>query len=168
MSRPPERVSVAGETRVKYRKPPAYLGIVLAGLAACSARDPQTAKPPGSTQLNSAESIKIRRQLAQIAGQANQAAPAEVDPDTRLDGASAGPGLTLTSRYTLVNSESQGINRTTFATKLTAVVENATCKNPDLRPLIDQGVVVVLQYRGNDGNPLGVISINRDTCAAIQ
>jgi hypothetical protein len=37
-----------------------------------------------------------------------------------------------------------------------------------LRPLIDRGVVVVLEYRGTDGNPIGTVSINRDTCAAIK
>jgi hypothetical protein len=94
--------------------------------------------------------------------------PADVDSNTRLDGARAGPGLRLTSTYTLVNSESEGINSTTFETKLTPVIKKASCENPDLRPLIDQGVVVVLEYRGNDGNPIGTLSINRDTCGALK
>jgi hypothetical protein len=140
--------------------------MVLAALAACGAKDPQTEKPNGSTQLNSVRSLKKR--LAEIAGQANQAAPANIDSDTRLDGARAGPGLRLTSTYTLVNSESDGVNGATFETKLTPVIKKASCENPDLRPLIDQGVVVVLEYRGNKGNPIGTISINRDTCGALK
>jgi hypothetical protein len=151
---------------VKYKKQPAYLGMVFVALVACGVKDPQTHKPDGSTPLNSARSLE--RKLAEIAGQANQAAPANIDPNTRLDGARAGPGLRLTSTYTLVNSESEGINSTTFAAKLTQVVKTASCKNPDLRPLIDQGVVVVLEYRGNDGNPIGTLSINRDTCGALE
>jgi hypothetical protein len=150
---------------VKYKKQPAYLGMVFVALVACGAKDPQTQKPNGSTQINSARSLEKR--LAQIAGQANQAAPANIDSNTRLDGARAGPGLRLTSTYTLVNSESEGINSTTFAAKLIPVVKTASCKNPDLRPLIDQGVVVVLEYRGPDGNPIGTLSINRDTCGAL-
>jgi len=47
-------------------------------------------------------------------------------------------------------------------------VKKASCKNPDLRPLIDQGVVVVLEYRGNGGDPIGTLSINRDTCGALE
>jgi hypothetical protein len=140
--------------------------MVFAALAACGVKDPQTGKPNGSIQPNTIRALKKR--LAEIAAQANQAAPADVDSNTRLDGARAGPGLRLTSTYTLVNSGSEGVNRATFETKLTPVIKNASCKNPDLRPLIDQGVVVVLEYRGNDGNPLGIISINRDTCDAIQ
>lgn len=151
---------------MKYKKQPAYLVMVFVALVACGVKDPQTEKPNGSGQLNSARSLEKR--LAQIAGQANQAAPANIDSNTRLDGARAGPGLRLTSTYTLVNPESEGINSTTFETKLTPVVKQASCKNPDLRPLIDQGVVVVLEYRGNDGNPIGTLSINRDACGALE
>jgi hypothetical protein len=151
---------------VKHRKQLGYLGIVFATLAACGVKDPQTAKPNGSTQVHSVQSLQKR--LAEIAGQANQAAPANIDPDTRLDGARAGPGLRLTSMYTLLNAESNGVNSTTFETKLTPTIKKASCENPDLRPLIDQGVVVVLEYRGNQGNPVGMVSINRDTCGALK
>jgi hypothetical protein len=151
---------------VKFRKQRAYLGVVFAALAACGAKDHQTGKPDGSAQSNSVMALKKR--LSEIAGQANQAAPADIDANTRLDGAKAGPGLKLTTTYTLLNPESEGINSTTFEAKLTPVVKNASCKNPELRPLIDQGVVVVLEYRGNDGNPIGTVSINRDTCGAIK
>lgn len=148
---------------MKHRKQPAYLGLVLAALAACGAKDPRTGKGDASTQSSSVQSIKKR--LSEIAGQANQAAPANIDANTRLDGARAGPGLKLTSMYTLLDPESEGINATTFETKLTPVVKKGSCENSDLRPLIDQGVVVVLEYRGTDGKPIGTVSINRDTCA---
>jgi hypothetical protein len=142
---------------MKYKKHPAYLGMVLLTLVACGAKNPQTAKP---------DARSIERRLAQIAGQANQAAPADIDPNTRLDGAKAGPGLRLTTTYTLINPEAEGISSSTFDTKLTPVVKEGSCKNPELRPLIDLGVVVVLEYRGTDGNPIGTVNINRDSCAA--
>ena len=151
---------------MKYKKQPAYLGMVFVALVACGAKDPQTQKPNSSTPLNSARSLE--KKLAEIAGRANQAAPANIDSSTRLDGARAGPGLRLTTTYTLVNSQSEGIDSTTFEAKLVPVVKTTSCKNPDLRPLIDQGVVVVLEYRGNDGNPIGTLSINRDTCSALE
>lgn len=130
--------------------------MLVAALAACG-KDPEQIKKVQS----------LTRRLAEIAGQANQAAPANVDSDTRLDGARAGPGLKLTSMYTLVNAESNGINSTTFEAKVAPIVKSASCDNPELRPLIDQGVVVVLEYRGNQGNPIGTISLNRDTCGAL-
>jgi hypothetical protein len=132
--------------------------VLFAALAACGGKDPQQIK-----QLQS-----LTRRLAEIAGQANQAAPANVDPDTRLDGARAGPGLKLTSMYTLVNAESNGVNSRTFEAKLAPTIRRASCDNPELRPLIDQGVVVVLEYRGNQGTPIGTISLNRDTCGALK
>ena len=142
---------------MNYKNQPAYLGMVLLALVACGAKNPQAAKP---------DPRAIERRLAQIAGQANQAAPAAVDANTRLDGAKAGPGLRLTTTYTLINPESEGISSATFDTKLTPVVKEGSCKNADLRPLIDLGVVVVLEYRGTDGSPIGTVSINRDSCAA--
>ena len=151
---------------MKYKKHPAYLGMMFVALVACNAKDPQAQKPNGATPLNSTRALEKR--LSEIAGQANQAAPADIDANTRLDGVKAGPGLRLTSTYTLLNPESEGISSETFGTKLTPIVTEASCKNPDLRPLINQGVVVVLEYRGSDGNPIGTLSVNRDSCGAVK
>jgi hypothetical protein len=159
-----EMATGPGESRVTLRNNPLYLGAVCAALVACGAKDPQAGKPAAAAQANS--DIVVGRKLSEIAAQANQAAPAAIDEFTRLDGATAGPGLTLTTRYTLVNPADQGINSETFGTKLTPVVKEGSCKNPDLRPLIDRGATVVLEYRGLDGKPIGTISINRDTCNA--
>ena len=133
------------------------LAMMCAALTACDTRD--------SAQFKAA--LTLQRRLAEIAGQANGAAPTAVDPDTRLDGARAGPGLRLTVMYTLVNAESTGVDRTTFAAKLTPTIKEGGCTNPDLRPLIDQGVVVVLEYSGKQGNPIGTVNINRGTCGAL-
>src|SRR5580692_11358090 len=133
--------------------------MVLLALVACGAKNPQAAKP---------DARAIERRLAQIAGQANQAAPAAVDANTRLDGAKAGPGLKLTTTYTLVNAESQGVDSTTFETKLAPTIKTASCGNPDLRPLINQGVLVVLEYRASDGKPIATLNIDRNTCAAVH
>jgi hypothetical protein len=145
------------KTGLTYNKRLGYWVVLVAALAACG-KDPEQIKKVQS----------LTRRLAEIAGQANQAAPATVDSDTRLDGARAGPGLKLTSMYTLMNAESNGINSTTFEAKVAPIVKSASCDNAELRPLIDQGVVVVLEYRGNQGNPIGTISINRDTCGALR
>jgi len=144
------------ESRVKLRLQAGCVGIVCATLTACGMQD--------SAQFNAA--LRIQRRLAEIAGQANGAAPALIDPDTRLDGARAGPGFRLTVTYTLVNAAANGVDSTTFEAKLTPTIKEGSCANPDLRPLIDQGVVVVLEYRGKQGNPIGTVNINRETCSA--
>ena len=143
-----------------------YWVMMVAALAACSGKDPQAGKPDAAAQAKAA--LVLQRQIASIAGQANQAAPAVVDPDTRLDGAKAGPGLKLTTTYTLVNSEANGDTSATFDSKLAPVVKKGSCENPELRPLIDRGVVVVLEYRGGKGDPIGAVTVNRATCAALK
>jgi hypothetical protein len=67
-----------------------------------------------------------------------------------------------------VNAESNGVNSTTFEAKLAPTIKSASCDNPELPPLIDQGVVVVLEYRGNRGEPIGTISLSRDICDALK
>jgi len=150
--------TVPGEARVKLGMKVGCLAMVCATLAACDTKD--------SAQFKTA--LTLQRRIAEIAGQANGAAPAAVDPDTRLDGAKAGPGLRLTVMYTLVNAESKGVDSTTFESKLTPTIKEASCANPDLRPLIDHGVVVVLEYSGKKGNPIGTVNINRGTCGAVS
>lgn len=140
--------------------------VALVALSACGAKNPPAGKAGGAP--NSTSVMALKRKLAQIAGQANQAAPAEVDPNTRLDGAKAGPGLKLTTTYTLVNAAADGVTSTTFDAKLTPVIKKGGCENPELRPLIDQGVVVVLEYRGTDGAPIGTVSIDRAACGALK
>ncbi len=132
--------------------------IVCATLTACDTKE--------SAQFKAA--LTLQRRIAQIAGQANGAAPTAVDPGTRLDGARAGPGLTLTVMYTLVNADSNGVDSASFETLLAPTIKENSCANDDLRPLIDQGVVVVLEYRGKQGNPIGTVNINRGTCGGLS
>jgi hypothetical protein len=68
--------------------------------------------------------------------------------------------------YTLVNAESNGVDGATFEPLLAPTIKENGCANPDLRPLIDQGVVVILEYRGKQGLPIGTVSLNRGTCGA--
>src|SRR5579862_8345383 len=143
---------------MKSRTPVGYLAIVCVTMTGCDTKN--------SAQFNAARTLQSR--IEQIASQANSAAPAALDPDTRLDGAKAGPGLRLTVMYTLVNAESKGVDSTTFESKLTPTIKEASCANPDLRPLIDHGVVVVLEYSGKQGNPIGTVNINRGTCGAVS
>ncbi|MBS0577923.1 MAG: hypothetical protein JSR36_01520 [Proteobacteria bacterium] len=132
------------------------LAMLCAALLGCEAKNP--------AQFNA--EVALQSRIAQIAAQANGAAPAAVDPDTRLDGAKAGPGLRLTVLYTLVNPEANGVSTGTFEAVLAPTVKKGSCANPDLRSLIDQGVVVVLEYRDLRGALIGTINVDRGTCGA--
>ena len=89
------------------------MAMACATLTACDTK--------GSAQLKAA--LTLQRRIAAIAGQANGAAPAVIDPDTRLDGARAGPGLRLTVMYTLVNAESKGVDSATSEPELTPTIK---------------------------------------------
>ena len=141
---------------MKWRTHWVCLAMVCVTMTGCDTKN--------SAQFNTALTLQSR--IEQIAGQANSAAPAAVDPDTRLDGAKAGPGPRLTVMYTLVNPEANGVNAATLEARLAPTVTKISCANPDLRPLIDQGVVVVLEYRDLRGAPLGTVNVDRATCGA--
>jgi hypothetical protein len=145
-------------TGLKLRMQVVCLAMVCATLAACDTKH--------SAQVKAA--LMLQRKIAAIAGQANGAAPTAVDPDTRLDGAKAGPGLKLTVMYTLVNAEANGVTSATFEASSAPTIKENSCTNPDLRPLIDEGVIVVLEYRGKRGDPIGTVSVNRGTCDALR
>jgi len=134
------------------------LGMALTLLAACDS------KPDAATLAKRAQDLQGR--IAEIASQTNRAASAAVDPDTRLDGATAGPGK-LTMKYTLVNAAGNGVDSTTFDKRVAPVVKQGSCGNSALRSLIDQGAVVVLEYRDLKGSPLGTVTVNADTCRTL-
>lgn len=135
------------------------LGMVLTLLAACDS------KPDAATLAKRAQELQGR--IAEIASQTNRAASAAVDPDTRLDGATAGPGK-LTIRYTLVNAAGNGVDTTTFGTRVAPKVKQGSCENSALRALIDEGAVVVLEYRDLKGGPLGTVTVNGEICRTLS
>lgn len=135
-------------------------GMVLVLLAACEG------KPDPAQQAKAAQALAGK--IAEIASQMNRAASAAVDPNTRLDGAKAGPGLTLTIDYTLVNSAANGINDKTFDTLTAPVVKQGSCANSALREIIDQGAQVVLEYRDLKGGALGSVSVDSRVCSALS
>ena len=131
-------------------------GTLLVLLAACDG------KPDAATLAQRAQELQGR--IIEIASQTNRAAPTAVDQNTRLDGAQAAPGQ-LTISYTLVNAAVNGVDTTTFGTKIAPVVMQGSCGNTALRWIIDQGAVVVLEYRDLNGGVLGAVTVNRRTCS---
>ncbi len=135
-------------------------GIAATMLVACDGG------PDAASQENSTKALES--QVIEVASQINRAASAAVDPDTRLDGAKAGPGLKLVINYTLVNPAASGVDSTDFAAKQAPTVIKGGCENSALRQLIDQGVAVTLQYKDLKGSALGTATLNRDVCNALR
>jgi hypothetical protein len=94
----------------------------------------------------------IERALTMASNQANKNVPLMLDPETRLDGTSAGPGRVLIYNYTLVNvTKGDGLNITRFeeATRPNIIREYKT--NPGLKALREADVSMHHRYADRDG-----------------
>ena len=94
------------------------------------------------------------------------AAPKMVDDGTRLDGATAGPGLILTYLYTLPKVASTDIAPGAFADRVPDPIKKAACSSAEMRPFFDNNVTVHYVYRGSDGGQIGTVTVTREICAA--
>jgi hypothetical protein len=99
--------------------------------------------------------------LQAVATEVNRTSPVTIDDQTRLDGASAGPALTFTYRYTLTQ-----VDVTTVAAEVLAEFEATlrdqlkpnTCEGTALKPMRDLGTTIRYEYA--DANGLAVASVD--------
>jgi hypothetical protein len=132
------------------RKPVPVVGIIAAAIAAGL----------GAFAVNRNRSGNIEAALAKASAEMNKTAPRMMDPNVRMDSTSAGPGRTLTYRYTLVNlvkDESFDTKRFEDAARPTLVNEYRT--NPALKVFRDAGVSMNYQYSDKNGALIAMISI---------
>jgi uncharacterized RDD family membrane protein YckC len=111
-----------------------------------------------------AQRSSIEAELLSAAKDVARTAPKMIDADTRLDGATAGPGLTFTYLYSLPNIESSQVQPGAFDTHLAPKVKEAACASNKLKPFFDNHVEVQYEYRGKDGSRIGTIVLDRETC----
>ncbi len=118
------------------------------------------------TTANSSTSIEA--ELVAAANEVNRNTPSMIDPETRLDGAVAGPGLTFTYRYTLVTIEFSQIAPGVFEEKLAPFVEKSGCKSDQLKEFFNNNITVKYEYRDSKGIPVGTVELNKIRCIGIN
>lgn len=142
--------------------------VILTALAAISIpayQDYVEKAKRAEAQRQATDSISsIGNQLLNIANEVTRNAPQMVDSDTRLDGAVAGPGLRITYFYTLPNIDSSQVAPGVFNSTVVPTVEKSACSSGELKPFFDSGVSVMYDYRGKDGNRVGLVEVNRAKC----
>ncbi|TVL02877.1 hypothetical protein AYI82_20395 [Shewanella algae] len=94
----------------------------------------------------------------------NESAPTMVDEETRMDGASAGPGALLTYHYTFTNYSSTDIDSGLIRANVLPVVKNSVCSNKDMKPSLQYGGKYKYSYSGNDGVLISEFTIDRTDC----
>jgi hypothetical protein len=106
----------------------------------------------------------IDSQLLAAANEVNRTAPMMIDADTRLDSATAGPGLSFTYLYSLPQIASTEVAQGAFDAVITPNVKKSGCGSADLKAFFDNGITVHFVYRGHDGGKIGTVSLNSGVC----
>jgi hypothetical protein len=98
------------------------------------------------------------------AQQINDRGPTMVDRDTRLDGASVGPGSRLTYHYTLVNHRSRDIDATRLTNILLPTVRQGVCNSKDMAKSLKYGATYVYSYSSSDGKRIAEFELRQSDC----
>lgn len=107
---------------------------------------------------------KLAEGFKLAAKQINDSAPTMVDEETRMDGASVGPGALLTYHYTFPNYSSRDIESALIQTNVFPSVKRGVCSSKEMKPSLQYGGKYTYSYSGNDGVLIGEFTIDRHDC----
>lgn len=107
---------------------------------------------------------KLAEGFELAAKQINDSAPTMVDEETRMDGASVGPGALLTYHYTFPNYSSRDIESALIQTNVFPSVKRGVCSSKEMKPSLQYGGKYTYSYSGNDGVHIGEFTIDRHDC----
>ena len=106
--------------------------------------------------------------LSAAVDEVNKTTPKMVDRETQLDRASAGPGLTFTYHYTLLNTDASRFDAGRLATALESMdrlLRKQVCGSESLKPMLEHGVTVKYSYVDKAGAPIGTFGYTQASCA---
>ena len=135
-------------------KAKSLLGITLAASAGAIAF-----QSPAQAEISNISEI-----LVQTADMMNQTLPMMVDRDTRWDSSFAGPGKTLSYKYTLVNYSANQIDGTQFARNIQPTLTNMVCTNPATQIFPDNGVLLNFNYYDKTSNLIARVKVTPSDC----
>ncbi|MCC6714026.1 MAG: hypothetical protein IT496_02255 [Gammaproteobacteria bacterium] len=118
--------------------------------------------PPAPTPQQIEE--QLAQAFAKTVDEINRRGPTMVDPDTRLDGATVGPGARVTYHFTFPKYAARDIDVSALKQTFFPVVTKNVCSNKDMKPSIDYGATFVYAYKGNDGREIARVDITKSVC----
>jgi hypothetical protein len=89
----------------------------------------------------------------------NRSCPVMIDRDTRLDSSCVPRHLTLQYDYTMVNALKDSIDIINFHTNLEQSILYSVKQNPELKPYLENNVIIVCQYKDKTGTFVTKVSI---------
>jgi hypothetical protein len=114
--------------------------------------------------LASAAPDTVDPYLKKLVDDLNSRLPATVDRNTRLDTASAGPGLRITYYYTITSHEAAALNVPRLRGTLIPASRAKVCTSPDTRALLDAKVIYTYHYNDRNGHFVTRFEISRADC----
>jgi hypothetical protein len=107
---------------------------------------------------------KLAEGFEAAAKQINESAPTMVDEETRMDGASVGPGALLTYHYIFPNYSSNDVDSGLIQSNVLPYVKRGVCSSKEMKPSLQYGGKYTYSYSGNDGVLIGEFTIDRNDC----
>jgi hypothetical protein len=105
----------------------------------------------------------LESDLMATANEVTRLSPKMLDPYTRQDGAVAGPGLTLTYRFTFPNIKSSEVQPGVFESSARDT-KKLGCASKQFRVFFDNNVQVRYEFRDKDGTPVGLVIMDKKSC----
>ncbi|MEL6438495.1 MAG: hypothetical protein AAFQ80_04475 [Cyanobacteria bacterium J06621_8] len=111
-----------------------------------------------------AESLNISKLLVETADMMNQNLPMMVDQNTRWDASFAGPGKTLSYKFTLVNYSAGKIDGVQFANDIRTSLTETVCNNSITKVFPENGVLLKFNYYDNASNLITRVNVAPNDC----
>lgn len=102
--------------------------------------------------------------LSATAEELNKSLPKLVDPETRWDRVTSGPGQRLTYVYTLVKQEADKVDVERFNAGMLTLLRQSACSRANMQELMNNGVKLAYTYRGSDGRFVSLIELAQSNC----
>ncbi|MEA5508451.1 hypothetical protein VB715_01605 [Crocosphaera sp. UHCC 0190] len=99
--------------------------------------------------------------LQQMTQELNQNLPMMINDLARWDSVSAGPGSLLNYNFTIVSANKPNANE---LKQLQMALVSNTCRDQSVGLLLENGVALSFNYRGNGGQSLANIRVNPADC----
>ena len=141
--------------------------VAVAGLYSQCSSDNLTNKSPvphATPPAEVPELTSIEIELNQLARQLSARLPMMLDQATRLDSVIVAPGPRLIFANTIVTSAARMVDQAAARQHLQTLKKATICTDPELRPLLSNGVTLTYSYRGADGAHLATADFAAKDC----
>ena len=100
--------------------------------------------------------------LKKTAERINKEGPRLIGNGHRLDGATAGPGRSITYFQTNLEATAANVDKNLFETAFAPTIRVNVCKS--MADLMSKNVLANYTYKDRDGNSIGTVSVSKSDC----